>query len=475
MLFTSTVFILFLPIVFGLYWAIGGQRVRAQNLLLITASFVFYGWWDYRFVLLLLATTAFDFYVGLRLGTITDEGRRKVFFASSILLNLTALGFFKYFNFFSENFSRLLQSVGLHADPVTLYILLPVGISFYTFHSMSYVIDVYHRRKEPCADATAFFAFISFFPLLVAGPIVRATWFLPQFQTSRRFEDARARDGLRQMLWGFFKKMVIADGCAHFVNPIFDHWETQSAGTLAAGAVLFAFQIYGDFSGYSDIAIGTARLFGFHLLPNFRFPYFARDIAEFWRRWHMSLTSWFRDYVYIPLGGSRHGLAVAVRNTLIVFLLSGFWHGASWTFIIWGALHALYFLPLILFGLNRKNVDVPARGRLLPGFRAFSGMLTTFSLVCLAWIFFRAPDARTAWHYIQRMFSAPWGIVDVERRLWLFIGLMMVVEWLNRDKEHGLELDRLRVRPLRWAIYVVLTLMVFYFGAPEQTFIYFQF
>ncbi len=475
MLFTSTAFVLFLPIVFGLYWAIGGRNIRAQNVLLIAASFLFYGWWDYRFVLLLLATTGFDYYVALQLGRIEDERKRKAFFIASIAANLTALGFFKYFNFFSENFARLLQGFGFRADPFTLNVLLPIGISFYTFHSMSYVIDVYHRRKEPCADATAFFAFISFFPLLVAGPIVRAIWFLPQFQNERRFENARATGGLRQMLWGFFKKMVIADGCAHFVNPIFEHWNVQSAGTLVAGAILFAFQIYGDFSGYSDIAIGTARLFGFHLLPNFRFPYFSRDIAEFWRRWHMSLTSWFRDYVYIPLGGSRRGLGIAVRNTLIVFLLSGFWHGASWTFLVWGELHALYFMPLILSGKNRMHVDVLAQGRIFPSLKEVALMLLTFALVCLAWIFFRAADLPQAFHYIGRMFSTPWGSIDVERRIWLFIAVMMLVEWLNRSREHGLELDRVRIRPLRWAIYAIITVLTFYFGAPEQTFIYFQF
>ncbi len=475
MLFTSTAFVLFLPVVFGLYWAIGGKNVKAQNALLIAASFLFYGWWDYRFVLLLLATTGFDFYVGLQLGRIEDEHKRQAFFIASIAANLTALGFFKYFNFFSENFARLLHGFGFKGDAFTLQVLLPIGISFYTFHSMSYVIDVYHRRKEPCQDATAFFAFISFFPLLVAGPIVRATWFLPQFQNKRRFEDARTTDGLRQMLWGFFKKMVIADGCAHFVNPIFEHWDVQSAGTLAAGAVLFAFQIYGDFSGYSDIAIGTARLFGFHLLPNFRFPYFSRDIAEFWRRWHMSLTSWFRDYVYIPLGGSRHGLALAVRNTLIVFLLSGFWHGASWTFIVWGALHALYFMPLIISGKNRAHVDVPAQGRLFPSIKEALLMMLAFTQVCFAWIFFRAADLPQAFHYIGRMFATPWGDINVERRIWLFIAIMMLVEWANRSREHGLEVESIRTRPVRWAIYAIVAMLTFYFGAPEQTFIYFQF
>lgn len=475
MLFTSIAFALFLPLVLGLYWAIGAHRFRTQNALLIAASFLFYGWWDYRFVLLLLATTGFDFFVGMQLGRIVNERRRRAFFIASIVTNLTALGFFKYFNFFSDNFSRLLHSVGVSADMVTLQILLPIGISFYTFHSMSYVIDVYHRRKEPCSDPTAFFAFISFFPQLVAGPIVRATWFLPQFQTKRKFAGSKASDGLRQMLWGFFKKMVIADGCAHFVNPIFEHWSTQSSGTLVAGAVLFAFQIYGDFSGYSDIAIGTARLFGFHLLPNFRFPYFSRDVAEFWRRWHISLTSWFRDYVYIPLGGNRSRLAITIRNTIIVFLLSGFWHGASWTFIAWGGLHALYFLPLIVFRNNRIHLDVPAVGKWLPSIKEFAAMLLTFILVCIAWIFFRAPDLETATHYIGNLLTMPWGSIDAERRIGLFIGLMMTTEWINRTREYGLQIGHLQSRAVRWSIYTTIALLIFYFGAPAQNFIYFQF
>lgn len=477
MLFPSAAFAFFLPIAFALYWLIGSRRVRGQNVLLILAGLVFYGWWDYRFVALLLATTAFDYYVGLRLGELEDERKRRFLFIASIAINLTTLGFFKYFNFFSENFSILMGKVGWRVDAFTLDLLLPIGISFYTFHSMSYVIDVYHKRTPACKDATAFFAFISFFPLLVAGPIVRAKWFLPQFQQERRFEDAQARDGLRQMLWGFFKKMVIADSCAPFVNQFFAHYNTQSSANLIAGAVLFTFQIYGDFSGYSDIAIGTSRLFGFSIPPNFHYPFFSRDIAEYWRRWHISLASWFRDYLFTPLSISfrywdQWGVALAM---LINFLLVGLWHGANWTFVVWGGLHAAYFMPLILLRRNMSNYGVPAEGRWLPSVREAASMLVTFGLITFALIFFRAPDVHTAIGYVQGLVRGSWGGVDVERRIWLFIGLMLLAEWVQRDKVHPLQLNGLHLRPLRWSIYLGLVLVTFYFGAPPQTFIYFQF
>lgn len=473
MLFTSVAFAIFLPLVFAIYWAIGAKNIRAQNMLLVLASFVFYGWWDYRFVLLLLATTSFDFYIGCQLGKIDAPGKRKTLFHASIFLNLVTLAFFKYFNFFSENFAGLLHTFGFSADTFTLHILLPVGISFYTFHSMSYVIDIYHRRKDPCYDAAAFFAFISFFPLLVAGPIVRASWFLPQFRSERRFEPAKASDGLRQMLWGFFKKMVIADGCAHFVNPIFEHWGSQSSATLAAGAMLFAFQIYGDFSGYSDIAIGTSRLLGFHLLPNFRYPYFSRSITEFWRRWHISLSTWFNDYVFLPFATAYRnwGKAAVIAGVLLTFFLSGLWHGAGWNFIIFGLMHGIAMVwELLTKKLRRKSFSwLPA------AISAGLPMILVFAYVSLADVFFRAANMTQAAGYLHRMCSGIPGNIAVERRIGVFIAVMLIVEWIARKREHGLELDRIRSRPLRWLIYMLVALAAFYFGAPAQTFIYFQF
>lgn len=477
MLFPSTAFAVFLPLVFILYWLIGARRVRGQNLLLIVAGLVFYGWWDYRFVALLLATTGFDYFVGLKLGSLQDDRKRKILFIVCIAVNLGALCFFKYFNFFSESFSILMGKLGWRVDAFTLDLLLPIGISFYTFHSLSYVIDVYHERTPVCKDASAFFAFISFFPLLVAGPIVRAKTFLPQFEQRRAFQDAEARDGLRQMLWGFFKKMVIADGCAPFVNNFFDHYVSHSSANLVAGAILFTFQIYGDFSGYSDIAIGTSRIFGFSIPPNFHYPFFSRDIAEYWRRWHISLASWFRDYLFTPLSISfrywdKWGVALAM---LINFLLVGLWHGANWTFVVWGGLHAIYFMPLILLRRNMSHYGVPAEGKWLPSLRDFFAMLATFALITFALVFFRAPNVHDAIGYLLNMFRTPWGSMDVERRTWLFIAAMLLAEWIQRDKVHPLQIEAIRVRPLRWSVYMLLGLVTFYFGAQPQTFIYFQF
>src|SRR5690554_2973016 len=353
MLFNSFDFALFLPIVFILYWFVANKNIRMQNLLIVVASYVFYGWWDWRFLSLILFSTLVDYLVGVRLGTEDNQAKRKVLLWTSILVNLGFLGFFKYYNFFLDNFIASFSFFGHEISANSLNIILPVGISFYTFQTLSYTIDVYKRKLEPTTDFIAFTAFVSFFPQLVAGPIERATNLLPQFYTKRRFEYAKAVDGMRQILWGLFKKIVIADNSAQIANEIFNNFSDYSGRTLFLGALFFTFQIYGDFSGYSDIAIGTSRLFGFNLKQNFAFPYFSRDIAEFWRRWHISLSTWFRDYLYIPLGGSRGGLWMKIRNTFIIFIVSGFWHGANWTFIVWGALNAIYFLPLLL---DRKSV-----------------------------------------------------------------------------------------------------------------------
>ncbi len=355
MLFNSIEFAIFLPIVFILYWFVTNKNLKLQNILLVLASYVFYGWWDWRFLSLIVFSSFVDYSVGVALSKTTLVRKRKALLWTSILINLGFLGFFKYFNFFAESFADAFTLFGRHMETSRLEILLPVGISFYTFQTLSYSIDVYKRKLEPTKDVVAFFAFVSFFPQLVAGPIERATNLLPQFYKKRHFVYARAVDGMRQILWGLFKKMVIADNCAEYANQIFNNYEDYSGSTLFLGALFFTFQIYGDFSGYSDIAIGTSRLFGFNLMQNFAFPYFSRDIAEFWRRWHISLSTWFRDYLYIPLGGSRGGTWMKVRNTFIIFIVSGFWHGANWTFIIWGFLNALYFLPLLIMKKNRVH------------------------------------------------------------------------------------------------------------------------
>ena len=482
MLFNSIDFALFLPLVFLVYWLVLGQYFKAQNLWLFVASYFFYGWWDERFLSLIFFSTVVDFWVGRRLGTTTAPNQRRALLWVSVVVNLGLLGFFKYYNFFLEHFVAAFSFFGAPIQASTLEIILPVGISFYTFQTLSYTIEVYQRKLEPTKDFIAFGAFVSFFPQLVAGPIERATHLLPQFYTKRHFEYNKAVDGLRQMLWGLFKKVVIADNCAEFANLIFNHSNDHSGSTLALGALFFTFQIYGDFSGYSDMAIGTARLFGFDLKQNFNFPYFSRDMAEFWRRWHISLSTWFRDYLYIPLGGSRGSKAMRIRNTFIIFVVSGFWHGANWTFIVWGALNAVYFLPLLLTDKNRQHLGVVAEGRLWPNWRELLAMLTTFGWTVLAWVFFRADNLEHALAYLSEVFSPsfftmPGFLGHVEALLTLMlVGFMIVIEWLGRTEAHALAaLGQTWWWPFRYALYYGLILALFLFGGQPQEFIYFQF
>jgi len=492
MLFNSLTYAIFLPIVFAIYWLlnlrIATERAKTvlqlQNLLIVVVSYIFYGWWDWRFLILIALTSFCSWGSGLliskKYSIFWKNGifNGKTILVANIVLNLGILGVFKYYNFFVESFVEAFAYAGIHLQPHTLKIILPVGISFYTFQALSYSIDVYRKKIEPTGDIVAFFAFVSFFPQLVAGPIERATNLLPQFYVPRKFNRADATDGLRQMLWGLFKKIVIADNCATYVTPIFQYTEALPASTLLLGAFCFAMQIYCDFSGYSDIAIGTARLFGFNLKRNFNFPYFSRDIAEFWRRWHISLTTWFRDYVYIPLGGSRVSKAKIIRNTFVIFLLSGFWHGANWTFIAWGAFHALLFLPLILTGNNRKYTGEVAEGRLLPSFREALQIILTFLLVLIGWIFFRAENIDHALLFIGRlfdrsMFTVP-GTLYAARVGLAAAALMLAVEWYHRDRQHGLQLS-MKSRPLRWTVYFALIFAIWLFGGSQATFIYFQF
>lgn len=479
MLFNSFEFLLFLPIVFLLYWFVF-RPLRWQNLFVVAASYTFYGWWDGRFLLLIAFTTLCSFASGILLERWEGRRRRQRWVsAANILLNLSVLCVFKYFNFFGENLAGLFRLFGVELDWVTVDILLPVGISFYTFQALSYTIDVYRRKLKPTHDVVAFFAFISFFPQLVAGPIERATNLLPQFLAPRSFRYDRAVDGMRQILWGLFKKMVVADNCAAAVNLIFDDYQALGGTHLLLGAVFFTFQIYGDFSGYSDIAIGTARLFGIDLMRNFNFPYFSRDIAEFWRRWHISLTTWFRDYIYIPLGGSRCGKWKAMRNTLVIFLVSGFWHGANWTFICWGAFHAALFMPLLLAGKNRKYKDAVAQGRLLPTAKEAAQMLATFLLVVVGWIIFRAESIGQAWDYIVCMVTRfDFALPAHGKDPLIYIALLLAVEWLQRDKQFGLQIEEkgiFRHRAVRWALYYVLFITTLTLSGQQEEFIYFQF
>jgi len=483
-LFNSLEFLLFLPIVFGLYWFVYKKSLSLQNILLLLASYFFYGWWSYQFLGLLVLSTLLDYAYGFWVAS-PNRQKAKIFLWLSIINNLGILAVFKYYNFFALQTQQFLDNLGLHTNPVLLQLALPIGISFYTFHGMSYVFDIYRGQQKPVSNFVEYAVFVSFFPLLVAGPIERANHLLPQVQRKRTFDYTQAVEGCRLILWGMFKKVVIADSLAATVDEIFQRYPEQNGASLLLGAIAFSFQIYGDFSGYSDIALGTAKLFGFELLSNFRFPYFSRSIAEFWRRWHISLSSWFRDYLYIPLGGSKEGKLKAVRNTLIIFLVSGFWHGASWTFIVWGAIHAFGFLPSLLLNTNRKfSADVVAQHSSLPSIKEFFQMLATFLFVSFAWIFFRADHLKMAIGYLSQMFGSfanspqqflqvPYGISV----LMYILPLVLIDWWLRRDER------KLRIIPqvfLRYLVYVlvllsVLTFLHLFSSNQKIDFIYFQF
>ncbi|MCH2209857.1 MAG: MBOAT family protein [Fuerstiella sp.] len=479
MLFNSLEFAVFLPIVLTLFW---WRPIRCdlkrQNVFVSAASYLFYGWWDYRFLTLILFSTLVDYLVGRELGKTNVPGRRKALLWTSIVVNLGFLGFFKYCNFFADSFVSAFTFFGAQISSSSLSIVLPVGISFYTLQTLSYTIDVYRRRLGPTHDFFAFAAFVSFFPQLVAGPVERATNLLPQFTRSRIFDYTTATDGLRQILWGMFTKVVIADNCAACANAVFNNSESYGGTTLIAGVIFFSFQVYGDFSGYSNIAIGTAKLFGFDLMRNFAYPYFSRDIAEFWRRWHISLSTWFRDYLYIPLGGSRRGSWVSVRNVFVVFLVSGLWHGANWTFVVWGALNAVFFLPLLLLKRNRNYTDTVASGRSVPSWRELSAMATTFSLTTFAWIFFRAESVGHAAGYIRNIFSASlfaWPEVFPADVVCL-VALFVATEWHGRHQSYAIAGFGIRwPRVARWALYYGICIAIVAIGGEQQDFIYFQF
>ncbi|HAW21653.1 MAG TPA: membrane-bound O-acyltransferase family protein [Flavobacteriales bacterium] len=479
MLFNSIEYLVFLPIVLMIYWNVLGKYRGAQNAFLLIASYVFYGWWDWRFLSLIIVSSLSDYVIGLKLDSIDNHRKRQWLVAASLTINLGLLGFFKYFNFFIEEAASLSDSIGFQVNITSLEIILPVGISFYTFQTLSYTIDVYRKNLKASKNIIDFFAYVSFFPQLVAGPIERAIHLLPQFGANRSFNYENIKKGLRWILWGLFKKMAIADNCANVVNEVFGNYETLGGLDLMMGAMFFAFQIYCDFSGYSDIAIGSAALLGFDLMTNFRTPYFSRDMAEFWRRWHISLSTWFRDYLYIPLGGSRGAKTTTIRNVLIIFIVSGFWHGANWTFIVWGALNALYFLPSVLLGSNRNNLDTVAQGKVLPGIKELFQMLLTFALTCVAWVFFRAENLQSALDYLSLSVTQsflPAKEATFETVDWTLIIFFVFIEWLIRVDGFSVSMSKVKFRMVRWLIYSFIISLILLFGAFEKTdFIYFQF
>jgi len=477
MFFNSLSFALFLPIVFGLYWFVFNKTKSTQNALLIVASYYFYSCWDWRFLFLLVFSTFLGYYTGIRIEKSSTATSRKFWLWLSIIANIGFLGIFKYYNFFAFSFSEALNGIGLQTSPLLLDVILPVGISFYTFHGLSYVIDIYLKRIKAEYNFVDYSLFVSYFPLLVAGPIERATHLLPQVKVKRSFDFQKAKEGVYQIIWGLVKKVVIADTCATYANAIFDNYTSMNSLSLILGAVYFAFQIYGDFSGYSDMALGMSKLFGIDLLRNFNYPYFSRDIAEFWRRWHISLSSWFRDYVYIPLGGSKGSKAKQIRNVFVIFLLSGFWHGANWTFIVWGFINALYFLPLLLQHKNRSNMETVTLNWDYDSLKVVISMLYTFMLTCLAWVFFRADSIGDAFDYIGRIFTDRnflFQYLANERysyEILLLVLAFVVVEWNSRNQIEPIS-GKYSGLKLALCIAAIIALGTY---SDYKEFIYFQF
>lgn len=483
MTFNSLAFAIFLPIVFFLYWFIF-KNLKKQNVLILIASYIFYGLWDWRFLFLILASTLVDYLVGIQIAKYKDDNKkRKLFLWLSVIFNIGLLGFFKYYNFFAESFVDMVGMIGYDIKSTwTLNIILPVGISFYTFQTMSYSMDIYYKRLEPTKDFLLFATYVAFFPQLVAGPIERASNLLPQLAKSRVFKYEQAAEGLKLILWGLFKKMVIADGIAPMVDDIFNNYQTYPASTLILGVTLFSFQVYGDFSGYSDIAIGTSKLLGVELMSNFRFPNFSRNVAEYWQRWHVSLSTWFRHYVYIPLGGSRVSKLKSIRNICIIFLVSGFWHGANWTFIFWGGFHALAYIPVFLMNRNTIYKDsVVGESTFFPSLTELGQILLTFGIVTFSRIFFRSNSITDSFAFIKRLFTdfgfAPYHHPMGYRLIDYFVLLFFFVLYEYRMRKDERSPFKFKNRVVRFFAYtiVILLMLMFYDDGVDRSFIYFQF
>lgn len=476
MLFNSIPFLLFLPSVLIIYWFVLNKNLKVQNLFILISSYIFYGWWDYRFLSLIFLSTIVDYIIGLNIPKQESNKKQKLLLSFSILFNLGVLGFFKYYNFFVDSWVDLFNLFNYELKSQwTLKIILPVGISFYTFQTMSYTIDIYKKKLAPTQDFISFASFVSFFPQLVAGPIERATNLLPQILKKRQFNQEQFFQGLRLILWGMFKKVVIADSLAFEVDQIFNNYQDFGGGTLFLGATYFAFQIYCDFSGYSDIAIGTSKLFGFELMSNFKFPYFSRNIGEFWRRWHISLSTWFRDYLYIPLGGSKKGNLKSFRNIFVIFLVSGLWHGANKTFVFWGLYHALLFIPIYISNTNRKFIDsVIAEKKMIPSIKEVTQVLATFIFVTIGWIFFRIEKIEDAFNFLKIIFLSPFELNILSPKNILFIVYLLILEWIERKDERLLFYTYPKSI---FTIFVIISiiLILINFNINTQKFIYFDF
>ncbi len=483
MLFNSIEFFFFLPIVFCLYWFVFKKTIKLQNFLILFSSYIFYGWWDWRFLSLIFLSTLVDYVSGIKIYTCDNKVSKKRYLLISIFFNLGLLGFFKYYNFFIDSWVFAMQSIGYNYQSLwTLHIILPVGISFYTFQTMSYSLDIYYNRLKPTNDFVSFASFVAFFPQLVAGPIERASNLLPQLLNKRIFKYEQGVQGLRLILWGMFKKVVIADTLAVYVDIIFENYGSYNGGILLLGLIYFSFQIYCDFSGYSDIAIGTAKLFGIELMSNFKFPYFSRNIAEFWKRWHISLSSWFRDYVYIPLGGSRKGRYTSIKNVFIIFIVSGFWHGANWTFIAWGFVHGIFYIPFFIYGKTKKISNIVAEDTFFPSIKEAFQMILTFFSVMVAWTFFRSESIYEALKYLEILFFE-FSVPDQFLRGIIFVAILIVIDWTIRYDERNPLSYKKRINFLfykssnlfRYIVYYILFLSILMRFNSYKEFIYFQF
>jgi len=472
----SFAFLLFFVVVFFIYFFPLREKSKAQNVLLLLASYFFYGYADWKMLPLLVAVTLAFYGLGIGIAyyrSMGDEKKGAALSATGIVLGAGLLLYFKYLNFFITSFTGMFESFGFQTNVSTFNILLPLGISFFTFRLISYAIEVNRGNIAPVRNIVTFGTYVAFFPCLLSGPIDRPQKFIPQLEKKRPFSYDMAVDGLRQILWGMFKKMVIADNLATIIHGIWSGYATESGSTLLLGAIFYSFQIYADFSGYSDMAIGVAKVLGFEVARNFNYPYFARNVSEFWRKWHMSLTSWFTDYIYIPLGGNRCSKGRQFFNTMVVFTICGFWHGANWTFVLWGAYNGLLFLPLIL-RKKKKLSKVVAEGKWLPNLQETLNMLGTFVLVTFGWILFKATNVGEAFDYMARIFSPSLFSVPQQKIGLLYVLVLVASEWAGRRKEYVVCVANLRWQ-YRWVLYFVLFLSIFILSGKVETFIYAKF
>ncbi|HEY9115148.1 MAG TPA: MBOAT family O-acyltransferase [Bacteroidales bacterium] len=478
MLFNSYTFIIFFVVFFFLYWFVFNKNLKIQNLLILAGSYFFYAWADWRLLSYLLGASAVNYFLGIAIENTENSRKRRLLLWLGMIQGVGGLFYFKYFNFFIISFKQAFASINVDLNIHTLNIIVPIGISYFTFKTLSYLLDVDKGKMKASHDWVIFFGYVAFFPSLLSGPIDKAKMFIPQLEKKRTFDYNQAVDGMRQILWGLFKKLVVADNCAPVTSQIFETYQQQPASALVYGGVLYTFQLYADFSGYTDMAIGFARLIGFNITKNFDFPLFAQNIAEFWRKWHISLTAWLTEYVFTPLNIAfrdlgKFGIILAI---FINFAIIGIWHGANWTYLVFGILHGLYFIPLILWGNMNKKKKI-AKGKLLPTFREAMNILLTFILVTITFIFFRADSVVQAFQHLNGMFSMSiFHSFNFKPIATFFVFVLVLVEWIGRDQNYAIE-NTFSNWPkiMRWAAYFCLIMVIFLFASKGDQFIYLQF